>query len=324
MQKSVYILLSFLLAACQSGIITDYAPITECAPMPEARAAATSFVCGGKAYVFGGRTQDGVCQNTIWRYDPATDTWTAIGGTPLLPRLNATACVLNDTVYIGLGFNGGHIYTDSCYLRDFWQYVPATDIWIRLPDFPTNETNKCISFVHNDNLYIGCGYYSFATCNMYRYNRHDSIWTQQKISSLQHPETAFSMVGATCGNRHFTGTGFTLQSQTQWLEYLPDKARFVKMTSMPDKGRDRAAAAASEKYVYVCGGQRFGGTLTSFRFYDDVMRFNPAVSTWTRAAIMPYGGAIAMTTFAIDGKVYFGLGEDINGQLKNNIYRIDE
>lgn len=292
--------------------------------MPQAMAAATSFVCEGKAYIFGGRTQDGTCRNTLWQYDPSADAWNNMGETPLLPRVNAMACVINDTVYIGLGYNGGHVYTDTCYLRDFWQYVPRTGEWKRLPDYITNKTNKCIAFAHNGNLYVGCGYYDVANYHMYVYNPKDSLWTQQNVSSLQHPEAAFAMVSATCQDRYFTGTGFTLQSQTQWLEYLPEKARFVKLTSMPDKGRDRAAAAANDRYVYVFGGQRFGGTLTSFRFYDDIMRFDPAIGTWSRVGVMPYGGMIAQTAFAIDGKVYFCLGEDINGNLKSNLYRIDD
>lgn len=324
MKPFCLLLLPLFLAACGGAVLTDPVTLTPCAPMPEARAAATAFVCQGKAYVFGGRAQDGKCRNNIWCYDPVADAWTDLGPAPLTPRLNATACVVRDTAYIGLGYNGAGVYNEASYPRDFWQYVPATGEWKRLPDHISSETNGCVAFAHGDRLYIGCGFYTVATYHMYTYSLRDSLWEQQTISSLQHPEAAFGVVYAACGERCFVGTGFTLRSQTQWLEYLPDKARFVKLAPMPDKGRDRAVAAADNRCVYVCGGQRFGGTLTTLHFYDDIMRFEPETGTWTRVATLPDGGTIAMTAFTIDGKVYCGLGEDRSGNLRNTFYRIDE
>jgi len=103
------------------------------AAMPSPRACAASFVVNDQAYFFAGRDSAGRHLNDLWRYTPATDTWDNLGATPLIPRVNPTACVHNGKAYIGLGFNGKYSQ-DTTYLRDWWEYTPATDSWKRLTD----------------------------------------------------------------------------------------------------------------------------------------------------------------------------------------------
>lgn len=323
MKQWLSILPLFLLCACNNTLI-ESVTITECSSMPEGRAAATSFVCNGKAYVFGGRTQGGASLNTLCRFDPESDRWEELGQTPLKPRVNAVAAVVRDTVYIGLGFSGEKVYTDSCYLQDFWQYVPSTGEWKRLPDYITKETNGCICFSDSNHIYTGFGYAGLHSRRMFSYSIRDSVWEEESISRLGIPAAVFSPVGAIASERYFTGTGFTTESTSQWFEYLPHEKRFVRLSSLPGKGRDSAGATGNDKYVYVFGGQRFGGTLTTLHFYDNIMRYSIASGSWDYCSALPCGGVIEPIAFSIGNTVYAGGGETQNGTIVNKLYRIEE
>ncbi len=294
--------------------------------MPEPVASAMAFVANGNAYIFGGRTQSGKTTNALWEYNPITDAWTKLDTPPLMPRVNGVAYVVHDTVYLGLGYfrNGVASYTDSCYLRDFWQYIPATNTWNALPDYLDSYTNGCACYQIDNRLYIGAGY-DFASYSTLFYCF--DILTQAWGVAPQGPRPEFCVFGhcsEQVGERCFFGTGFRRYSSNSWYEYLPLSGEYVSRQSLPTKGRDCATATSTDEHIYVIGGQRFGGTLTTLHFYDDILRYSPADDTWTLCGHIPSGGTIKMVSFTIGNRVYFGLGEDQNGNIHNQLYYIEE
>ena len=132
-----------MLMACSESPEMDV-KLHACAPIPSPRASATCFVVGDQAYVFAGRDSAGTSLNDLWRYTPETDKWENLGTTPLAPRVNATACVHEGTVYVGLGFLGRYS-KDSSYLRDWWSYEPASQKWTQLADYPNFYTDCATS-----------------------------------------------------------------------------------------------------------------------------------------------------------------------------------
>ncbi len=296
-----------------------------CAPMPEGVAAATAFVANGKAYVFGGRGQNGVAQNTLWAYEPTTDQWTSLGQTPLTPRVNATACVVNDTVYLGLGYmKNGSAYIDSCFLRDFWQFVPTTQTWTRLADYPISSTDGCVAFHTDTALYVGCGFYAGFSAKMYQFSLHSKQWYLMPSIVGQRPAPSMAVCGAqTAAGRCFVGTGYNLFSNSNWYEFNPATGEFFTKASLPTQGRDCAVATATEDNIYVIGGQHFGGTLTTYHAFDDILRYSPASDSWTVVGKLPMG-TLKMIAFAIGKRIYCGLGEDKDGNIQNQLYYIEE
>ena len=141
----VFLFVAMLFSACTKEPDTGVV-LHECAAMPSPRASSTCFVVDGQAYVFAGRDAEGHSLNDLWRYTPATDEWTNLGETPLSIRVNPTSCVVNDKVYIGLGFSGTYSQ-DSSYLQDWWEYTPATQEWRQLADYPNSYTDRATSFV---------------------------------------------------------------------------------------------------------------------------------------------------------------------------------
>lgn len=297
--------------------------VHECAAMPQGRACATCFVVSNQAYVFAGRDSEGACTNDMWRYTPATDSWENLGATPLLPRMNATACVHGGQVFIGLGFNGKY-GVDSTYLQDWWTYTPATGTWLRLADYPNAYTDAATAFADDTELYVGYGFCWNYRRDMFRYTIDIDRWDSIDVGATYdgYPTRSFGGTGSSCQGRHFMGTGYRRQSLNWWAE-LVGGTHWEKRCAVPGQKRTLAASAATDNYIYLCGGLHYGGVNTTGSVLQDIRRYNPATDEWQWVGVMP-GGLFNHICFAIGGKVYWGLGEDDNWQVNKQMYYIEE
>lgn len=295
----------------------------ESTPMPSARACATCFVVDGQAYIFGGRDSVSHCCNDLWRYTPATDTWEHLGATPLIPRVNATSCVAGGKVYIGLGFNGSY-YKDSSYLRDWWEYLPQTDSWTRLADYPNSYTDAATSFTGDGELYVGYGFNYNYRRDFFRYtiagNRWDSI--DVNVSFHGFPTRSFGGTGCTCAGRHFMGTGYREHSLNWWGE-LVDGTHWEQRANVPGPTRTLAASTASAQYIYLAAGMHYGGVNTTGDVLRDIRRYDPSEDKWHYAAQLPEG-LMNHIAFTIGKRVYIGLGETKDFKVTNKIYYFEE
>jgi PKD repeat protein len=112
---------------------------TSGAAMPQARFAYAGVALGGKYYVIGG-TDGSAYQDTLWSYDPATDTWDT--GLPSMgvPRRYPLAGVIGGKIYVtgGMSSNVDYVKTSEVYDPETngWSYaapLPA-DGWVRAAD----------------------------------------------------------------------------------------------------------------------------------------------------------------------------------------------
>ena len=67
----------------------------------------------------------------------------------------------------------------------------------------------------------------------------------------------------------------------------------------------------------------YGGVTTDGEVLQDIRRYEPNTDTWQWVGIMPQR-LFNHICFAIQGKVYFGLGEDENWHVNNKLYSIEE
>ena len=315
-----------MLIACEASKPDVQYSISTCAPIPVPRAAAVSFVVGEYAYVFGGRDAEGNYLNDLWRYDIANDAWTSMRETPLRSRVNATACVHNGIVYIGLGFNGQ--YSNSTgFLSDWWSYNASTDTWQQLSDFPANTTARAISLVGDGELYVGYGFCWTYERDMYRYNIAEDMWSFIDVhldrKAFTFPTRSFGGVGTTCQNRYFAGTGFRAYSLNWWGEFLLEGA-WVKRKNVPGYKRTTAACAATKDFVYVIGGMHFGGVNTDGKVLSDIQQYNPSTDNWQYVGNLPDGGRMNHIAFSVGNRVYVGLGENEDIQVCGDLYCIYE
>ena len=312
------------LVGCSSHTPEVELEVRSCASMPGGgRASAAYFVFNHQAYVFAGRDKDGVLQNDLWRYTPSTDSWEHLGATPLSARVNPTACVHGDVVYLGLGFNGTYNNKKS-YQRDWWEYTPATNQWKRLADYPNGNTDCATAFTGNGELYVGYGFSDRYARDFFRYSIAEDRWDSIDVgvSSFGYPSRSFGGTGCTCNGRHFMGTGYYKHSLDWWAELLPE-GKWIARAAVPGQARTIAASAASEQYVYLCGGMHMGGVNTTGAVLQDLLRYDPEANQWHYIAVMPEG-LINHVCFVIDGKVYWGLGENDNWKVRDKLYCVEE
>lgn len=315
-------LLAVILTAC-SNVPEMTLRVRECASMPEGRASACACVCDGKAYVFAGRTAGKKYLNDLWQYDPKTDTWTNLGPSPMKARVNATMASADGKLYMGLGYAALRAYNDSAYLKDWWEYTPATGIWKRLTDFPNANTVAATSYVVNGGIYAIYGFGYGFTHDICRYDVSANQWTCAPDS----PHRAWLNTGgrgALCQGKLYFGLGYRLSNLTQWYEVDLPSDTWQQRRSLPGKGREFAACAATNKYVYILGGRYFSGDMTGGEVFDTYLRYAPENDQWTWCGSMPCGRAENQIAFCIDGKVFFGLGENEEGQVLNQLYCIEE
>ena len=319
----MYIGMVVLAASCSQEPDFDVV-LHECAAMPSPRASSACFVFDHHAYVFAGRDSSGVYQNDLWRYTPANDTWERLGSTPLSPRVNPTACVQGDKVYMGLGFSGASIYDSACYLTDFWEYTPATQEWKRLSNYPNHYTDDATAFADDGELYIGYGFFLNYRRDMFRYSVETNRWDSIDVGAgaFDFPTRSFGGTGCTCQGRHFMGTGYRGHSLDWWGE-LVDGTHWEKRATIPGKTRSTAASAASNKYIYVSGGFHYGGVNTTGEVLKDIRRYDPQTDTWQYLAILPEA-LFNHVSFAIGNRVYIGLGETEEWHVNNKLYYFEE
>ncbi len=103
------------------------------ADMPTWATRTTSFVINNKAYVFGGLTASaGNGANTLYCYDPETNTWSQKASMPAAGRMDALSFVHNNKAYV---LGGYEVYNNPVNQQCF-TYDPQTDTWTRLADLP--------------------------------------------------------------------------------------------------------------------------------------------------------------------------------------------
>ena len=141
-----------MITACQPAEVETR--ISVCTPCPEALSCAGAFGIDNKVYVLAGRDSKENLINRLYCYDCTSDQWEDKGVTPLQKRVYPITVVLDDIVYIGLGFNGGSIYTEENYLRDF--FIPPQPIHGNaLPTIPTATRMRQLHLVTTDSSMQG-------------------------------------------------------------------------------------------------------------------------------------------------------------------------
>ena len=323
MKNALYILIAAVFFAACSNTPETNVSVRECAPMPEGRASACACAMGGNAYVFSGRTAGKKYLNDLWQYAPRTDTWTNLGKGPMAARVNATIAAYDGKLYAGLGYSATHAYRDSAYQRDWWEYTPETNQWRRLANFPTANTVAPVSFAKDGCVYVLYGFGYGFTRDIWRYEIATDKWTMID-DDWRRAKSNFGGRGAWLGGLLYYGTGYNTSNLRDWWATDVVSNHWEQKASIPGKGREFAACAASGEYVYLFGGRHFAGDMTGGEIFETYMRYTPEKDRWEWCGAMPCGRAENQIAFTIDGKAYFGLGEDENGNILNGLYRVEE
>lgn len=310
-------LAALILSACQ-GVPEEPKTVQVRSDAPEGRACAMCFASDSTVFIAGGRTQEGTYSSSMLCYDAANDQWST-RPCPILPRVNGTACATSQGVFLGLGYAGGNIHMDSVYLHDWWRYEPATDTWTQLTDCPSHHTAGAVCWSDHQRIWVASGFQGY-TNDIWQYDIATDQWSQ---TQQQNPERVISPVAASCSGRYFFGTGFRRYSRSDWWEWYED-GHWERRAAVPGNGRHNAACAATTQAVWVAGGWHYGDSLTTGFYYDDILRYAPDKDHWTLCGTIPCGKTENGAAAAIGNTVFFGLGEDPQGNIHQHWYSIED
>jgi hypothetical protein len=112
-------------------------------PGPPARYRAGGTTDGQYVYVYGGGNSSGGYYNDLWRWAPATQTWTQLANMPTAKQYIQGA-YWNGKIYVPGGFNGAHITENAI-------YDIATNTWSLGAPLPAAQTGTTAAF--NNKIY---------------------------------------------------------------------------------------------------------------------------------------------------------------------------
>ncbi|HJR31255.1 MAG TPA: kelch repeat-containing protein, partial [Pseudomonas sp.] len=107
-------------------------------PGPPARYRAGGCTDGTNVYVYGGGNSSGGFYNDLWRWSPATQTWTQLANMPTAKQ-NIQGAYWNGKIYVPGGFNGAHITENAI-------YDIATNTWSLGAPLPAAQTGTTAAF----------------------------------------------------------------------------------------------------------------------------------------------------------------------------------
>jgi N-acetylneuraminic acid mutarotase len=218
-----------------------------------------AFVLEGKAYIVGGDT-GGHPVATVWMYDPsaALNQWTRKADFPAGVRDAGVGFTLNNSGYVGCGFDGGNVY------GDLWKYNAANDNWDLLPNqiqgigiiFPS-------AFVINNKAYvIGGGLPPTTVVETRQLTEFDPVsknWTVKAPFPGKARQAAFSFSNNSFGYVGGGQTGYTAVYQDMW-RYNPDNDSWTKSEDAPLFSPAWSSAFVIGNNAYVGLGARFQGS----------------------------------------------------------------
>lgn len=222
--------------------------------------------------------------NTVKPYIP--DSWKALD-TFVSKRICATAVVIGDKIYAGLGYNSSSYY--GSVTNDWYEYNPTTAKWTQKASFPGLARANTISFSINGKGYVGLGTnYNRNTkgdvyVDFWEYDPTTDRWTQKKdfIGSGRDQPIYF-----TIGNKGYMGTGnpdpFSPNVLQDFWEYDPAIDKWTSKADLIGRARCRAFGFSINNKGYIGGGEDANATKM-----DDFYEYDPTTNVWMEKQKLP-------------------------------------
>lgn len=244
----------------------------------KANSFAACFVAQDKAYLVGGDSAFGASMNTVWSYDPASDTWTEKSPYPGGARVGFVTWAVGNRIFVGGGtsaFGGsgfGTIYDD------LYEYMPASDTWVKIGALPIKAAFASC-FVLGDYCYmtLGASSTNSYSTELWQYNPATMEWKKMKAF----PGTArCAGIGFALNGKGYAGLGQSMLSTNyrDVYEYNPATDQWTKLEQYPD-------VFSAWSACFVLGDKAYVGTgieLSSFDFGASLYSFTPPTTTEVR------------------------------------------
>lgn len=282
------------------------------------------FSIGNKGYVGTGIGYSSglVYYEDFWEFDPELRTWTQkadLGGHGVnmnlgLQRVNAVGFSIGNKGYIGTGHKSAGTTPDQ-YLKDFWEYTPASNSWLRKADCSDTTRHYAVGFSIGNKGYIGTGQpaSSGLQSDFWEYDPATDVWTRKADIAPRHSGVGFSI-----GNKGYFGTGIGISEtkHNDFYEFDPSDASLGLDGNGNPLGKWTAKAnlSALPRYASVAfsiGNKGYIGLGFNSDFYfNDFYEYDPNFDHWD--TLSNFGGAIReyAVGFSLENKGYIGTGDN--------------
>ncbi|GEP96411.1 Kelch repeat-containing protein [Chitinophaga cymbidii] len=191
------------------------------------------------------------------------------------PRSEAVAFVINDTAYVGTGFDG----TD--YRRDFWKYANNGGWITQIAELPAAAAarSSAVAFVIDNIAYVGTGFDRYNELNdFWAYSPATGQWVEKarlvdpnpSIDLSRKDAVSFVLKGKgyiACGN-----DGGALKDV--WM-YDPAADKWTSKNTFGGAKRTDAVAFVIGERAYICTGTN------NSELKNDMWEYNPDTDIWT-------------------------------------------
>jgi N-acetylneuraminic acid mutarotase len=248
-------------------------------------------------------------------------------------RNNANTFVINDKVYIICGYGSYKPY----YLRDVWEYDPATTNWARKDSFPTTYGDtkvavpariNAVSFSIDSIGYYGLGYSEDLNLldDFWSFNPRTNEWKQvAKFEGVARQ----GAIGFSINGKGYIvgGDSKTGLLNDQW-EYDPKTNKWIETQGI---GSFRGSKRRNG-FTFTIGNKVYVGSGYNNGYLKDFWVYDGDANTWTEKRKIAnisdesYDDDYALprinaSTFVINGKGYVVGGS--NGSVLNDAWEYD-
>lgn len=227
-----------------------------------ARTGAAGFSIGNFGYIVGGfDASGGVSGPSVssgYKYDPSTNTWSAIASAPFARHdgvgfsIDTDGDGTTDMGYFGTGSTCGGCGTYAS--TNFAEYNPSTNSWTTKPNYPGPSINGGMGFSIGTKGYVGGGRSGSSYYNhFYEYNPSTSSWTAK--ANLGMGANAFGQRGFAIGAYGYAGTGSNGSSPTNtFYRYDPAANTWLVRANFGGTARTSVACFAIGNNGYMGTG----------------------------------------------------------------------
>ncbi len=218
-------------------------------PPGEERQYACGFSALGMGFLFGG-IRDNTYLNSLWMYDPSTNSWIAKAALPGPGRMGSSCFTLGDTTYIA----GGRT-VNTLSINELWAYSITSDTWHYKGALPFGARWRAAACSHQ-----GKGYLAFGVDanNQYRRELYSfSPETQQWQTLTEFPLQGRAYVGMqSFGNDLLVVCGLdsSLNSYNDLWRYSPTTFSWQPLSTIPAIARRGGMVFTSVSALYYVTG----------------------------------------------------------------------
>jgi N-acetylneuraminic acid mutarotase len=235
----------------------------------------------------------------------------------------ATAIVIGEKIYAGLGYNGSSGY--SSVMSDWNEYDPATNKWTRKAEFPGTPRANAFGFSINGKAYVGMGTnYDRSSrweiySDVYEYDPVTDKWTKKKdFTGIGRDQSVYF----TIGNKGYMGTGNPDPRLPNVIgdfwEYDATKDTWTQKANLSGQARCRSFGFGTSTHGYLGAGEN---NVTAK--LKDFFRYDPATDKWEQMGDFPDPNSRSKGfTFNDNGYVIGGLRSADNSAV-NTLYKFD-